>query len=369
MARRSFALALVLLIAVACAPGTRRSDAEQLAGAAGRRITAHKVVSLDFPAAFAFAPSGRMFVGLRYSGRIVVVNPKTGRHHLFFRVTNVAGDGEQGLLGVAVAPGFPGTPFVYAYATRHVNGALRNQIVRIKNRNGKGVSMRAIFGSSTTPGAYHDGGHIAFGPDGRLYAVVGESHSAGNSQDLSVSGGKILRMTPAGGVPNGNPFGSRVFAYGIRNSFGFGFDPKTGRLWESENGPSCNDELNRIASGHNYGWGPQQTCSTPPQPPRNTNQDGPSPTLPLRWYNPTIAPTGLAFCKKCSLGAASNGKLFFGAYNTGDLRRVRLTKNRLGVAGQSVVYHHGSGILSVQAAPNGRLFFSDGSGIFRLVLA
>jgi glucose/arabinose dehydrogenase len=139
-------------------------------------------------------------------------------------------------------------------------------------------------------------------------------------------------------------------------------------LWETENGPSCNDELNRITAGRNYGWGPSNTCDTPPDPPRNTNQDGANPVQPLRWYSPTIAPTGAAFCTRCGLGSASNGKLLFGAYNTGEIRRIKLTSDRLSVASQQVVYDHDGGVLSVERAPNGRLYFSDEGAIYRLAL-
>ncbi len=115
----------------------------------------------------------------------------------------------------------------------------------------------------------HNGGRIKFGPDGALYAVVGEHANAVNAQTVNRNtnlGGKVLRMTPDGGVPAGNPFpGSFVWAYGIRNSFGFTFDPTQGSFWLTDNGPSCNDEVNRIVKAGNYGWGPQATCNVPPR--------------------------------------------------------------------------------------------------------
>src|SRR5207249_410022 len=124
----------------------------------------------------------------------------------------------------------------------------------------------------------------------------------------------------AGAPAAGNPFrGSRIFASGIRNSFGYDFDPQTGRLWLVDNGPECNDELNLISAGANYGWGPSETCTTPPPAPENTNQDGPSPVLPEFWFAATIGPTGLAFCDGCGLGAGSDGGLFFGDDNGGSI--------------------------------------------------
>jgi glucose/arabinose dehydrogenase len=211
----------------------------------------------------------------------------------------------------------------------------------------------------------HNGGRIKFGPDGNLYVVTGDAQNPANSQNLRTTSGKILRMTSTGGVPAGNPFGNLVWAYGIRNSFGFTFDPTTQFLWQTENGPACNDELNRIVLGGNYGWGPTQTCASPPSPPLNTNRDGPSPVLPLAFYTPTTAPTGVAFCSGCGVPDLE-GRLVYGTFNTRQLRAVTLTTDRTGVVSETPVYTHSAGILSVERAPDGGVYFSDASGIYRL---
>ena len=366
MTRRVLAsVALLALLASGCA----RVSATRKQGSQAGGITAHAVkTGLNNPAAFTFAPNGRIFFGERLTGNVRILNPSTGNTPLFFHVPHVVNSGEQGLLGIALHPNFPTTPYVYVYATRTLNGHLRNQILRITDSGGSGGGMKVIFSSSTVAGVYHDGGHIKFGPDGMLYAVVGEAHNSANAQNLAVSGGKVLRMTPTGGVPATNPFaGRRIWSYGLRNSFGFTFDPRTGHLWETENGPECNDELNRIVKGGNFGWGPNENCSG--TSPNDTNNSGPTPRiLPKRWYTPTIAPTGVAFCQKCGLGTKNNGKLFFGTYNTDNIRRVTLTANRLAVAGQAIVYDHGSSILSMEVGPNHAIYFSDAGGIYRLVL-
>ena len=142
-------------------------------------------------------------------------------------------------------------------------------------------------------------------------------------------------------IPTGNPISSSpIIAYGIRNSFGFAFDPQTGRLWDSQNGPACNDELNLVprTTLTNFAWGPSQTCSTPPQPPLNTNQDGPNRVLPKFFWSTTVAPTGAAFCQACQLDSASNGKLFVGQYNTSRLRRFALNSTRTGFIGNAAVF-------------------------------
>lgn len=320
---------------------------------------------LNDPVAFTFGPNDRIWYVEKDTGEIRVLNRRTGRSQRFFVVSRVNGEGERGLLGIALHPDFPATPHVYVYATRSVDGRLRNQVLRIRDAGRRGRNLQPIFSSPASGSPYHNGGRILFGPDDMLYAIVGEGHNPSNAQQLGNDQGKILRMTATGGIPDDNPLGHRrIFAYGIRNSFGFDFDPRTGDLWETENGPACNDELNRIRPGENYGWGPSQTCSG--SAPRNTNSDGPDPVLPRRWYTPTIAPTGMAFCRGCQLGSGSDGAFYFGALNTGEIRRVDLDADRNDVRRERVVLDHGNGVLSIESDLDGTLYFSDRGAIYRL---
>ncbi len=322
---------------------------------------------LNNPAAFTFAPDGRIFYGERLTGRIRIFNPATGSNTLFYTVPNLATSGEQGLLGIALDPGYPTEPFVYVYATRTVNGVPLNNILRIRDTGGIGSLSRNSIIYSAPAATVHNGGRILFGPDGMLYAVTGDAQVPGNSQNLNNPMGKVLRMTRFGFVPQDNPFpGSLIYAYGIRNSFGLAFDPVYRVLWETENGPACNDEINRIFRGANYGWGPTQTCATPVPPPQNTNRDGPNPILPQTYYNPTTAPTGVAFCAGCNLGPGSEGSMYYGTFNTRQIRQVTFDSRHRRITGEALAYTHSSGILSVERGPNGALYFSDGSGIYRL---
>lgn len=365
------AVTALLLAAIPAGSAAPRPGAGAASGGPGSLSGVGKVTvvgSLAFPAAFTFFPDGRILYGERFTGRIRIYDPATASDTLFFTVEKLSTDGEQGLLGLAIHPKYPTQPYVYAYATRQVQGTLRNQILRITDTGGTGSNVRVIFSSDTVAGTYHDGGRILFGPDRKLYAVVGEAHSPANAQDLTNDAGKVLRMNPNGGVPRGNPFpGSRIFAYGLRNSYGFTFDPLTGKLWETENGPECNDEINLERPGENHAWGSSETCSTPPSPPANTNQSGPQPRiLPLAWFTPTIAPTGTAFCHGCGL-TGDQDDLFFGAFNTGAIRDVKLTADRTGIASMSIAFTNASGILSMERGPDGSLYFSDQSAIYRLV--
>jgi glucose/arabinose dehydrogenase len=174
-------------------------------------------------------------------------------------------------------------------------------------------------------------------------------------------------MTPEGAVPKDNPFpGKYAYSFGNRNSFGLAFDPRTGDLWETENGPECNDEVNRILPGRNYGWGPSETCAG--VAPKDTNGDGPKPMPPELWYATTLGVTGIAFCDACGLGTDREGDFFFGSFNTGDIHEVTLDADRTGVVRDATPFNHGNLVLSIEAGPDGALYFSDGVGIFRLTL-
>ena len=323
---------------------------------------------LDHPATFVLDHDGTIYYGERLTGEIRRIDATTGKNTSVFTIPSVVGDvaNEQGLVGLALPPNFPQTPWLYAYATRKVGGVAHDQIVRIHMDGIHGTSMQPVLDVQVA-GERHNGGRMLFGPDGMLYVVVGETYNSKLAQDRSVNGGKVLRMTPTGGVPADNPFpGSRIFSFGNRNSFGLAFDPQTGELWETENGPECNDELNHIQGGHNYGWGPSETCSgTAPQ---DTNADGPNPVLPLLLYPTTIGPTGIAFCHGCGLGTAREGHLFFGAFNTGDIHEVTLNAARTKAVRDATPFNHGNLVLSIEPGPDGTLYFSDGVGIFRLTL-
>jgi glucose/arabinose dehydrogenase len=330
-------------------------------------IRARQVMGdLDRPVAFTFGPGRKIWYVEKGTGQVRIHDLDTDSDRLFVTVPGVNGDGERGMLGIALHPRYPDKPLVYVYVTRSASGQLRNQILRYRDVRGSGVHRTALFSSVAGGSPYHNGGRIAFGPDGMLYAIVGDAHNAANAQDLSDEDrGKIIRIEPDGDVPPDNPFDDRVWVFGIRNSFGFAFDPLTDELWETENGPSCNDEINLIEGGENYGWGPDQTCDG--ASPGNTNRDGPNPVLPELFFENTIGITGIAFCDGCRLGPRSNGAAFFGAVNDGEVTRIVFDDQHDAIASHSVVYDHGGSTLSFEVGPGGRIFFSDFDGVYKLV--
>jgi glucose/arabinose dehydrogenase len=322
---------------------------------------------LNGPAAFTFTPKGVIVYAERGTGEIRYLNPATDHDRLLMTIPGVNGSGERGALGVALHPRWPQKRFVYVYVTRSTPDGLRNQIVRINDAMDAKPTMKALLSVPASADPYHNGGRILFGPDHKLYAIVGDGHDPTNAQDRTNNlRGKILRLNPDGSIPGDNPGGHRWWAYGIRNSFGFAFDPQTGSLWETENGPACNDELNLIVRGGNYAWGPHQTCGG--TAPNDTNRDGRHRRLPEAWWGTTIGITGAVFCDGCGLGASAEGDLFLGACcDGGMIQQIELNGARDGVAGRADVgTAPGGAIYSMEVGPDGSIYFSDYEAIYRI---
>ena len=173
-------------------------------------------------------------------------------------VPTASPSGEGGLLGLAYLPADPGDAaagWVYAYFST----ADDNRIERMPLSGTPGaltLGTPELILDGLPRAGNHSGGRIGFGPDGLLYATVGDAGNTALAQDLDSLGGKILRMTPTGEVPTGadaNPFDSLVYSFGHRNPQGIAWDSE-GRLWSSEFGQQTWDELNLIDAGANYGW-------------------------------------------------------------------------------------------------------------------
>jgi glucose/arabinose dehydrogenase len=321
---------------------------------------------LNGPSGFTFAPNGTIWYLERGTREERTLDPLTGKRNLVFTIPGVDGNGERGALGIALHPRWPTKKVVFVYVTRTGGGHLQNQLVRFNVHGGAGSHLRVLLHTPASSSPYHNGGRILFGPGNKLFVVIGDGHNSVNSQDRTDNlRGKILRLDPDGTAAAGNPYG-RIWSYGHRNSFGFTFDPETGRLWETENGPECTDEINLIAKGANYGWGPNESCSLPK--PHGTNNSGPKPRhLPKKFYASTIGITGAEFCERCGIGTL-NGDLVFGDVNTGAIRAISLNAKRNDFSnGGRIIKTAPSGVHSMEVSPNGHLFFSTASGIYRLV--
>lgn len=279
---------------------------------------------------------------------------------------------ERGLLGITLDPAFDTNRYVYVFYTANSGstcGGTENRVVRFTEVNGIGQNPVTIFTSPALGGGIHNGGNIRFGPDGKLYVSLGDDADPAKSQDLSSQNGKIHRINSDGTIPTDNPFYGQlgkvwsIYAYGLRNSFDFDFDPVTGVLFASENGPSCDDEVNRILPGYNYGWRPGYPCGDS-DPTYNT-------IPPLFSWTPPISPTGITFYR----GGLSKG-LFMCAYNGGQFHRLVLNGNRTQIT-QDRIVPLPNGVTcneEVETGPDGALYFVAGGGyapanIYRLMPA
>jgi glucose/arabinose dehydrogenase len=365
------ATCLVLLPSTVAAAAANDDTVAAPAGAAAIKFVPVKT-GLNGPSGFTFSPAGKIWYLERGTGEVRILNPKTGADHRFYTITNVNSTGERGALGIALDPSWPAQPYLYIYVTRTWKGALRNLLVRIRDDGGHATHFRVLLATPPSASGYHNGGRILFGPDHKLYVMIGDGHNASNAQDRTSNlQGKILRLDRDGTAAVGNPY-RRIWSFGHRNSFGFTFDPKTGRLWETENGPQCNDEINLIVRGGNYGWGASANCGG--TAPGDTNNSGPTPRrLPKTYFPTPIGITGAAFCLACGLGPSVNGDLVFGMVNSPySIRAVNMNAARTGFSAPPRVLLNASstgGVHSLEIGPNHRIYFCGPIGIYRLAAA
>lgn len=247
------------------------------------------VGGLEVPWDLAFVDARTILVTER-DGRVRAVRNGRLQSQAVARI-DVSSAGEGGLLGIALDPQFPSLRFAYVYYT----SGSGNRVSRFRLGSDLTFSNEDVLIDGIPSASIHDGGRIAFGPDGMLYVATGEAGEPRRAADRGSLGGKILRIRPNGSVPEDNPFrGSPVWSYGHRNPQGLAWDAQ-GRLYESEHGPTselnlcCNDEINLIRKGGYYGW-PYRAgrragfSGTPPDDPIN----------PLATSgNDTWAPSGL----------------------------------------------------------------------------
>ena len=307
------------------------------------------LTGLNFPVSLRFAPDGRIFFTEKNTGNIRIIQQNGTLVPTPFATVNPIFNAEEaGLLGIAPDPAFSSNNYVYVYYTYRDSGSFTHgHIVRYTANSNTGTNPRDIFDvrSSAPNTVYHNGGYIKFGPDGKLYAMVGEFHQGQQAQNQSSMTGKMLRMNSDGSVPSDNPIaGSLDYAWGIRNSFGFDFDSSNNRLVATMAGPSSDDKILIIVKGGNYGW---PTCLGICNDPRFID--------PIVDFNPIVTPTGIA--------AVALNSYIFGEYDTGNL--VQLQLNATGsVLSMTQLYNAPGGIIAVELGPNNKLYFTTPDGIY-----
>jgi aldose sugar dehydrogenase len=380
-------------------------------------------------------PSSMAFLG---PDEILVTENKAGRVHRIVDggiVTqplldvNIANYSDRCMCGIAISniTSNNGQPYVFLYFTEAQSKAdedrggisipLGNRLYRYELNDDRSrlINPKLLLNLPATPGAWHNGGAITIGPDGNIYIPIGDvnaSYGVGpetevqNYKNGSVPDGRagILRVTQGGNVTEaiiGDEFPfSLYYAYGIRNSFGIDFDPITGKLWDTENGPVCGDELNLVEPGFNSGWDKVQGMSNIN---RNSNNAychdwGPDSLVsfggigkysePEFVWSSTVAPTALVFLNSDNLGKEYENDLFVAEFTSGNIFHFNLIGNRtsLSLNGtlsdriadnkeelENVIFaENRAGITDMVVGPDGYLYVAlyDRSGeIYRVVPA
>jgi aldose sugar dehydrogenase len=287
---------------------------------------------------------------------------------------NVANKNERGMLGIAVAKNQAGssiTTYVFVYFTESMSeqdgsdvcideshcdpetAPLGNRLYRYELIDDKLINPKLLLDLPATPGPGHNGGAITIGPDNNVYIPIGELRKSGLQKGLSSADGRggILRVTQNGeAVGGGGILGNTYpldlyYAYGMRNSFGIDFDPVTGKLWDTENGPNKGDEINLVEPGFNSGWDTvagmwarKGASSSDPSSiilnPTNlfdfsgkAKYSAPE----FSWFQ-IVGPTAIKFLNSDKYGKQYQNDMFVGDFHNGNLYHFKLNEDRTGLA-------------------------------------
>jgi glucose/arabinose dehydrogenase len=316
------------------------------------------------PVSMVFAPDGRWFFTERTTGLVRLV---TGDQFLPVYQAPVVGDvrSERGLLGITLDPSFAANGYAYIYYTGTTGGSqIENRVERFTLQGSTGISPTLLL---TVPldddqVKIHNGGNLHFGPDGKLYVSIGDYFDDANGQDIRTMPAKIHRFAPTVplSAPTNNPFhdgsgpnADSIYAYGFRNPFDFDFDPVSGAIFAGDNGVACDDEVNRVLSGYNYGWRTDYpSCD-------DAGPGGPDPATntipPLFFWSSSVAPTGVTFYHG-DLFPEWKNDLFVCHWKSGELHRFKLNGARDAIASHTiladVVCH-----VDVETGGDGALYF------------
>jgi aldose sugar dehydrogenase len=364
-------------------------------------IRVEKVITgLESPTSMAFLDNDDIIITQKDNGRVRLVSNGILQPQPILQVP-VANNSERGLLGVAIANTTSSTTkTVFLYYTEPVGEEVKNRIYRYEwTGTGNLTGGRLILDLPGEPGPNHDGGKIGIGPDRMLYAVIGDLNRDGNLQNvmegpLPDDTSVILRVDYNGnGVGNSLAGGaadlSKYYAYGMRNSFGFDFDPLTGILWDTENGPAEYDEINIVLPGFNSGW---NRVMGPLGREGITTEDlvqfqGSHYADPVFSWLRSEGITDMEILNSTSLGERYTYNMFVGDINNGNLYFFTINSNRTGldlggIAGledlvadnneelNAVIFGRGfsGGITDIETGPDGYLYILTLAGdLYRMV--
>ena len=359
------------------------------------------ITGLETPTSMEFLDNDDIIITQKDNGRVRLISNGVLQPQSILQVP-VVNNSERGLLGVAIAntTTSSATKTVFLYYTEPVGEQVKNRLYRYEwNGTGNLTGGQLILDLPGEPGPNHDGGKIAIGPDRMLYAVIGDLNRDGMLQNV-VDGAlpddtSVILRVDYNGNGVGNPLSgggadlSKYYAYGIRNSFGFDFDPLTGLLWDVENGPADYDEINIVLPGFNSGWnkvmGPIGREGITPQD--LVQLQGSHYADPVFSWLRSDGITDIEIFNSSSLGERYTYNMFVGDVNNGNLYFFTINSNRTGldlggIAGledlvadnneelNAVIFgrEFSGGITDIETGPDGYLYILTLAGdLYRLV--
>jgi glucose/arabinose dehydrogenase len=354
-------------------------------------LKVEKVIEgLALPTSMAFVDHDDILILQKDNGMVRLVSNGALQPDPIFEVS-AERNSERGLLGVAVANASGQDKTVFLYYTEQAGNEVRNRVYRYDwDGAGAFTGRTLVLDLPGEPGPNHDGGKMTIGPDGLLYAVIGDLNRDGVLQnyrtgpepdDTSV----ILRVDRDGNPVNG----SKYYAYGIRNSFGLDFDPVTGVLWDTENGPNVYDEINVVKPGFNSGWeqvmGPVDRSGIDPNNLVKLDEFSHYEDPAFSWRD-SRGVTDIEFLNSSKLGDKYANNIFVGNINNGNLYFFTVNSDRTGlvldgtledlVADSNseleavMIGTNFGGITDIETGPDGYLYIlTFGGNLYRIVPA
>ncbi len=293
------------------------------------------------------------------NGRISRINPESGQQTVIHTVSGVVQTAGAGLLGMVLHPNFPTLPYVYVVYVHSGNGT-RTRVSRFTYANNS-LSDENILLGTIPAGSTHNGAKLLIN-NNLLYVTTGDTDEGSLSQNLNSLVGKTLRMTLTGGIPSDNPFpNSYVWSYGHRNAQGLLLHPN-GNLYNSEHGPTGDDEFNLITKGGNYGW-PNIAGVTDNANERTFANLNPVVDAMSVW-SPAIAPADMVFYSNARIPQFQN-KVLMAALRGQTLIALTLSSDGRTVTRREEFLSNQFGrIRDICVSPNGRVFIATGGSSY-----
>lgn len=322
---------------------------------------------LIFPTDIEFAKGTDLLYVAEKNGTVKTINPKGEISAPVISLTNIDISGERGLLGLAFDPKYTENGYLYVFYT--VGDQKINRISRFTVKNGQGSDEQMVF---EFPIAFEqstilNGGGLDFGPDGMLYIGAGSTNNIYAANDPTKNA-RIHRLDvsslPAQIPPDNPDPNNSAIASGLRNIYDLAFQPVTGRLYATENGGDCDDEIVWVNFGWNHGWYADGLCEDNNLPADYKYQ------RPLLYFTPTISPTGIMFYQGDVFPEWQNN-LFFCSWHVGKLIRLEM-----GGGDDPLVVKKAERIetgsdklcsIDVTSGADGNIYYSDVTSIYRVV--